>query len=148
MSEVHFSEQELIRREKLAKLQAAGIDPFPAPLYPVNSFSTDIKNNYTEETKDQFTNLCVAGRIMSINDKGKVFFIKIQDSKGIIQLYVKRDDICPEEDKSFWDNVVKHGLDLGDIIGINGIVFKTKAGEITVLVQKLELLTKSLNQFF
>ena len=86
MSEVHFSEQEMIRREKLAKLQAAGIDPFPAPLYAVNSFSTDIKNNYTEETKEQFTNLCVAGRIMSMNDKGKVFFIKIQDSKGIIQL--------------------------------------------------------------
>jgi lysyl-tRNA synthetase, class II len=144
MSEVHFSEQEMIRREKLAKLQAAGIDPFPAPLYPVNSFSTDIKNNYTEETKEQFTNLCVAGRIMSINDKGKVFFIKIQDSKGIIQLYVKRDDICPEEDKSFWDNVVKHGLDLGDIIGCTGYAFVTKTGETSVHAQTITLLTKSL----
>ncbi|MFX5587250.1 hypothetical protein ABTE16_21135, partial [Acinetobacter baumannii] len=77
---VHYSEQEIIRREKLIKLQEAGINPFPAPLYPVNTYSTDIKNNYTEETKDRFTDLCVAGRIMSINDKGKVFFIKIQDS--------------------------------------------------------------------
>ncbi|WP_457832123.1 OB-fold nucleic acid binding domain-containing protein, partial [Staphylococcus aureus] len=92
MSELHFSEQELIRREKLVKIQNAGINPFPAPLYPVNAYSADIKNNYTEETKDRFNGLCVAGRIMSINDKGKVFFIKIQDSKGIIQLYVRRDD--------------------------------------------------------
>src|SRR5574343_1001310 len=144
MSEVHFSEQELIRREKLAKLQAAGIDPFPAPLYPVNSFSVDIKNNYTEENKDQFTKLCFAGRIMSMNDKGKVFFIKIQDSKGIIQLYVKRDDICPEEDKSFWDTVVKHGLDLGDIIGCTGYAFITKTGETSIHAQTITLLTKSL----
>nr|MCU0322639.1 OB-fold nucleic acid binding domain-containing protein [Chitinophagaceae bacterium] len=89
----HLSEQEIVRREKLAKIQEAGVDAFPAPLFPVNTFSTDIKANYTEETKEQFTNVCVAGRIMSINDKGKVFFIKIQDSKGIIQTYVRRDDL-------------------------------------------------------
>ncbi|TAH11483.1 MAG: lysine--tRNA ligase, partial [Sphingobacteriia bacterium] len=144
MSQVHFSEQELIRREKLAKLQAAGIDPFPAPLYPVNIYSVEIKNRYTEETKDQLTNLCVAGRVMSINDKGKVFFIKIQDSKGIIQLYVKRDDICPTEDKSFFDDVVKHGLDLGDIIGCTGYAFVTKTGETSIHAQTITLLTKSL----
>ena len=85
MSQPHLSEQELIRREKLIKLQEAGIDPYPAALYPVSHFSTDIKEKYTEETKEQFASVCVAGRIMSINDKCKVFFIKIQDSKGIIQ---------------------------------------------------------------
>ena len=144
MSQTHLSEQELIRREKLVKLQVAGIDAYPAPLYPVSHFSTDIKENYTEETKEQFAAVCVAGRIMSINDKGKVFFIKIQDSKGIIQLYVKRDDLCPEEDKSFWDNVVKHGLDLGDIIGVTGYAFITKTGETSIHTQTLTLLTKSL----
>jgi lysyl-tRNA synthetase class 2 len=140
----HLSEQEIIRREKLAKLQAAGIDPYPAPLYPVTHFSTDIKNDFTEENKEKYSSVCVAGRIMSINDKGKVFFIKIQDSKGIIQLYVKRDEICPGEDKSFFDNVVKHGLDLGDIIGSTGYVFITKTGETSIHAQTITLLTKSL----
>ncbi|MDB5210900.1 MAG: lysS [Sediminibacterium sp.] len=144
MSATHLSEQELIRREKLVKLQEAGVDAYPAPLYPVSHFSTDIKENYTEETKEQFASVCVAGRIMSINDKGKVFFIKIQDSKGIIQLYVKRDDLCPGEDKSFWDTVVKHGLDLGDIIGVTGYGFITKTGETSIHTQTLTLLTKSL----
>lgn len=144
MSHQHLSEQEVIRREKMTKLQQAGIDPYPAPLYPVSHYSTDIKQAFTEEVKDQFTNVCVAGRIMSINDKGKVFFIKIQDTKGLIQLYVKRDDICPEEDKSFWDNVVKHGLDLGDIIGVTGFVFITKTGETSIHAQSLTLLAKSL----
>jgi lysyl-tRNA synthetase class 2 len=112
MSQLHLSEQELIRREKLVKLRTAGIDPYPASLYPVTHYSQDIKSRYTEETKDRFTSLCLAGRIMSINDKGKVFFLKIQDSQGIIQLYVKRDDICPENDYTLWDVLVKHGLDL------------------------------------
>lgn len=144
MSQAHLSEQELVRREKLAKLQEAGIDPFPAPLYPVSHYSADIKEQFTEATKEAFTNVCVAGRVMSINDKGKVFFIKIQDSKGIIQLYVKRDDICTGEDKSFWDTVIKHGLDLGDIIGATGFVFITKTGETSVHAQTVTLLTKSL----
>lgn len=144
MSQTNLSEQELIRREKLVKLQEAGVDPYPAPLYPVSHFSTDIKEGYTEETKEQFTAVCVAGRIMSINDKGKVFFIKIQDSKGIIQLYVKRDDLCAGEDKSFWDIVIKHGLDLGDIIGATGYAFITKTGETSIHTQTLTLLTKSL----
>lgn len=144
MSEQHLSEQELIRREKLQKIQAAGIDPFPAPLYPVSHYSADIKASYSEEKKEEFAQVCVAGRITSINDKGKVFFIKIQDSKGTFQLYVKRDDLCPGEDKSFWDIVVKHGLDLGDIIGATGFVFITKTGEISLHTQTLTLLTKSL----
>lgn len=140
----HLSEQEIIRREKLVKLQEAGINPYPAALYPVSHFSQDIKNNFSEEKKEDFAQVCVAGRVMSINDKGKVFFIKIQDSKGIIQLYVKRDDICTGEDKTFWDVVVKHGLDLGDIIGVTGFVFVTRTGETTIHTQTLTLLTKSL----
>jgi lysyl-tRNA synthetase, class II len=140
----HLSEQEIIRRQKLHDITNAGIDAYPAALYPVSHFSIDIKEAYTEEVKDSFANVCVAGRIMSINDKGKVFFIKIQDSKGVIQLYVKRDDICPGNDKSFWDNVVKHALDLGDIIGVTGFVFITKTGETSIHAQTLTLLTKSL----
>ncbi|MDE1190858.1 MAG: lysine--tRNA ligase [Arachidicoccus sp.] len=138
-----LSEQEIIRREKLKALEAAGIDAYPAALYPVTHFSTGIKQSFTEENKDDFANVCVAGRVMSINDKGKVFFIKIQDSKGIIQLYVKRDELCPEEDKSFWTNVVKT-LDLGDFIGVTGFIFITKTGEISIHTQTLTLLAKSL----
>ncbi len=144
MSTQHLSEQELIRRQKLKDLREAGIDAYPSPLYPVSHYSSDIKEQFNEATKEQFADVNVAGRIMSINDKGKVFFIKIQDSKGIIQLYVKRDDICPGEDKSFFEKVIKHGLDLGDIIGAKGFVFITKTGETSVHVQTLTLLTKSL----
>jgi lysyl-tRNA synthetase class 2 len=140
----HLSEQEIIRREKLAKLKAAGIEPYPAALYPDTHYSADIKANFTEENKSAFEQVCVAGRIMSINDKGKVFFIKIQDSKGLFQLYVKHDDICPGDDKSFWDHVIKHGIDLGDIIGATGFVFITKTGEISLHAQTITLLTKSL----
>ena len=144
MSTQHLSEQEMIRRQKLKDLQLAGIDPYPAALFPVSAYSTDIKETYTEETKDRFTDVTVAGRIMSINDKGKVFFIKIQDSKGILQLYVKRDEICPGEDKTFFEKVVKHGLDLGDFVGAHGYVFITKTGETSLHVQTLTLLAKSL----
>ena len=144
MSQPHLSEQEIIRREKLQAMQSAGVDAFPAALYPVTHYSVDIKEGFTEETAADFAAVCVAGRIMSINDKGKVFFIKIQDTKGIIQLYVKRDNICPGEDFSFWDNVVKHGLDLGDIIGVTGYAFITKTGETSIYADSLTLLTKSL----
>ena len=140
----HLSEQESIRRDKLQELYALGIDPYPAALYPVTHYSADIKENYTEEKKEQFSEVCVAGRIMSLNDKGKVFFIKIQDSKGIIQLYVRKDDICPGEDKRLFDNVVKHLIDLGDFIGVTGFVFVTRTGEISIHAQTFSLLTKSL----
>ena len=139
-----LSEQEIIRREKLAALEAAGINPYPAPLYPITHYSTDIKDHYTEETKEQFASVCVAGRIMSVNDKGKVLFIKIQDDKGIIQLYVKRDEICPDEDKSYWEVITKNGMDLGDIIGSTGYVFTTKTGETSVHSNTITLLAKSL----
>ena len=140
----HLSEQEIIRRDKLKELEAAGIDAYPAPLFPVSHYSKDIKDAFSEETKDAYANVCLAGRIMSINDKGKVFFIKIQDSKGIIQLYVKRDEICPTEDKTLFDAVVKRGLDLGDIIGATGYIFITKTGETSLHTQTLTLLAKSL----
>ena len=139
-----LSEQEIIRREKLQALEAAGINPYPAPLYPITHYSKDIKDNYTEETKEQFASVCVAGRIMSVNDKGKVLFIKIQDDQGIIQLYVKRDEICPDEDKTYWDVITKNGMDLGDIIGSTGYVFTTKTGETSIHSNTITLLAKSL----
>src|SRR6476620_8166523 len=126
MNNQYLSEQEIVRREKLAELEATGINPYPAALYPVSHYSKDIKEAFSETTKELFSNVCLAGRIMSINDKGKVFFIKIQDSKGIIQLYVRRDDICSGEDKSLFEKVVKHLIDLGDIVGVTGYVFITK----------------------
>src|SRR4051794_1352280 len=140
----HLSEQEIIRREKLKELQTLGIDPYPAALYPVSHYSADIKQYFSEGTKDAFANVCVAGRIMSINDKGKVFFIKIQDAKGVIQLYVRKDDICPTDDKTFFDKVIKHLIDLGDIVGATGFVFTTRTGEISVHAKTFTLLTKSL----
>lgn len=139
-----LSEQEIIRREKLQQLEAAGINPYPAPLYPVTHYSTDIKENYTEETKEQFSAVCVAGRIMSVNDKGKVLFVKIQDDKGIFQLYIKRDEICPDEDKTYWEIMTKNAMDLGDILGATGYVFVTKTGETSLHASTITLLAKSL----
>ena len=139
-----LSEQEIIRREKLQQLEAAGINPYPAPLYPVTHYSTDIKENYTEETKEQFAAVCVAGRIMSVNDKGKVLFVKIQDDKGIFQLYIKRDEVCPDEDKTYWEVMTKNAMDLGDILGATGYVFVTKTGETSLHANTITLLAKSL----
>lgn len=139
-----LSEQELIRREKLAQLQQAGIEPYPAALYAVSHYSTDIKAGFTPENSEAFANVCVAGRIMSLMPKGKVFFIKIQDSKGVFQLYVRQDDICPGEDKSYFENLVKRGLDLGDFIGATGFVFITKTGETTLHAQSITLLAKAI----
>jgi lysyl-tRNA synthetase, class II len=142
MSTTHLSEQEIIRRQKLNELKKAGIDPYPAPLYPVSHHSTDAKAIY-EADKEIQLDVCVAGRVMSINDKGKVLFFKIQDAKGILQLYVKRDDICPGDDKQLFDVVVKP-LDLGDIIGCKGYMFTTKTGEVSVHTKEITLLCKSL----
>jgi lysyl-tRNA synthetase class 2 len=142
---MHLSEQELIRREKLAELNSLGIDPFPAPLYPVNSYATSIKQTYKgEENKADFADVCLAGRIMGVRDMGKASFAVLQDSSGRIQLYIKRDEICPGEDKTLYDKVWKHLTDNGDIIGVKGYVFTTKTGETSVHVRELTLLTKSL----
>jgi lysyl-tRNA synthetase class 2 len=141
----HLSEQENIRREKLVELQQLGINAYPAPLYPVNTTAAFIKTNYKgEENKSDFADVCLAGRIMSIRDMGKASFAVLQDSSGKIQLYVKRDEICPAEDKILYDRVWKHLLDMGDIIGVKGYVFTTKTGETSVHVHELTLLTKAL----
>lgn len=138
-----LSEQEIIRREKLAQLQSIGIDPYPAALYPVTHYSEDAKDSYANTNTDEKLNVVVAGRIMSINDKGKVFFIKLQDTKGLIQCYIKRDDICPADDKTLFDEVVKKS-DLGDFIGVKGYMFTTKTGEVSVHASEVTLLAKSL----
>ena len=140
-----LSEQELVRRDKLAGLQKLGINPFPAPLYPVNTTSAYIKEHFRgEENKADFADVCVAGRIMSIRDMGKASFAALQDSAGRIQLYVKRDEICPGEDKTLYDQVWKKLIDIGDIIGVKGFVFITKTGETSIHVKEFTLLTKSL----
>ncbi len=144
MNTAHLSEQEQLRREKLAELIMMGIEPYPAPLYPVNSNSVTIKENYKAETKEQFADVCLAGRIMSVRDMGKANFAVIQDAPGRIQLYIRRDDICPGEDKSLYDIVWKKLIDIGDIIGIRGYAFITKTGETSVHVKELTLLSKSL----
>lgn len=144
MSHPYLSEQELIRREKLKSLGEMGINAYPAAAYPVNAYASNIKSNYSEEKKDEFESVCLAGRIMSIRDMGKASFAVIQDSTGRIQLYIKRDDIAPGEDKSLYDKMWKHLVDLGDIIGVKGYVFITKTGEISVHVKELTLLSKAL----
>ncbi|HMH22568.1 MAG TPA: lysine--tRNA ligase [Puia sp.] len=145
MSTQHLSEQEIIRREKLAELIKLGIDPYPAPLYPVSITAAYIKEHYKgEENKDAFTETCLAGRILSKRDMGKASFALLQDGSGRIQLYIKRDEICPGEDKTLYDNVWKHLIDLGDIVGVKGWVFTTKTGETSIHVKELVLLTKAL----
>ena len=145
MNAQHLSEQEIIRREKLKELTNLGIDAYPAALYPVNTTSAFIKENYKgEENKEDFAAVCLAGRIMSVRDMGKANFAVLQDGAGKIQFYIKQDDICPGEDKSMYQNVWKKLLDLGDIIGIKGYVFTTKTGETSVHVREFTLLSKSL----
>lgn len=144
MSTTHLSEQEQLRREKLAELIMMGIEPYPAPLFPVNSNAVTIKENFSVETKEQYADICLAGRIMSVRDMGKANFCVLQDSTGRIQLYIRRDDICPGEDKTLYDIVWKKLIDIGDIIGIRGYGFITKTGETSVHVKELTILSKSL----
>lgn len=141
---ITLSEQERIRREKLETIRLSGIDPYPAAAFNVTHQSETIKAGFSEETKEQYTAVSIAGRIMSINDKGKVFFIKIQDDKGLFQLYIKRDEICPGDDKTQFDHLIKHWLDLGDFIGATGYVFITKTGETSLHTQTITLLSKAL----
>ena len=139
MSQQELSEQEIQRRESLNKLRTLNIEPFPAPLYPVNALSKSLLENY-EEGKE----VCIAGRMMSRRIMGKASFAELQDSEGRIQIYVNRDEICPEEDKSLYNDVFKKLLDLGDFIGIKGTVFKTQVGEISISAKELTLLSKSI----
>ncbi|MBJ34784.1 MAG: lysine--tRNA ligase [Flavobacteriaceae bacterium] len=134
-----MTEQEKIRREKLEELKKLGVNPYPAELFPINNFSIDLIEDYKENSK-----VTIAGRIMSRRIQGNASFAEIQDSKGRIQVYFNRDEICKDNDKSKYNIIYKKLLDIGDIIGINGRMFKTKVGEITVLVKDFKILNKSL----
>ena len=134
-----LSEQEIIRREKLERLRELGINPYPAPLYPVDQTSASIKNDFVEEKE-----VIIAGRLMSRRIQGKASFAEVQDSQGRIQVYFNRDEICAGEDKTLYNEVYKKLLDIGDIIGIQGTLFTTQVGEQTILVKKFDLLNKTL----
>ncbi|WP_339612076.1 amino acid--tRNA ligase-related protein, partial [uncultured Planktosalinus sp.] len=136
---MQLSEQELVRREKLSQLRALNIDPYPAALFPVNNTSKEIKQNFEEGKK-----VIIAGRLMSRRIQGKASFAEVQDSKGRIQVYFNRDEICPGDDKTLYNDVYKKLLDIGDFIGIEGELFNTQVGEKTVLVKNFTLLSKSL----
>src|SRR4030095_11194890 len=138
-----LSEQEIFRRQNLQKIIDLGINPYPPELFPVNTTAFSIKEGFQPEQKN-FQDVVIAGRLMSSRIMGKASFAEIQDSTGRIQLYISRDEICPGEDKTLYDQVFKHLLDLGDFIGVSGYTFLTKTGETTVHVNKLTLLSKSL----
>ncbi|MCI5581337.1 MAG: lysine--tRNA ligase [Phocaeicola plebeius] len=142
MNILELSEQEIIRRNSLNELRAMGIDPYPAAEYVTNAFSTDIKAAFKDEEEPR--QVSVAGRIMSRRVMGKASFVELQDSKGRIQVYVTRDDICPDDNKDLYNVVFKRLLDLGDFIGIEGFVFRTQMGEISIHAKKLTVLSKSL----
>ena len=143
MNVLELSEQEIIRRNSLNEMRAMGIDPYPAAEYVTNAFSTDIKAEFKEDETEP-RKVSVAGRMMSRRVMGKASFIELQDSKGRIQIYITRDDICPDENKDLYNIVFKRLLDLGDFIGIEGYVFKTQMGEISIHAKKLTVLSKSL----
>ena len=136
---MQLSEQEVVRREKLSKLRELGINPYPADLYPLNTNSKEIKQDYSEGKQ-----VIIAGRLMVINIQGKASFAQLQDGEGKIQLYFNRDEICNGEDKSLYNVVFKKLLDLGDFIGVEGTLFTTKVGEKTVMVKNFKLLSKAL----
>ena len=142
MNILELSEQEIARRKSLDEIRALGIDPYPAAEYPTNAFSDEIIENFRDE--DEPREVCIAGRMMSRRVMGKATFLELLDSRGRIQVYITRDDICPEEDKTLYNSLVKKLLDLGDFIGVKGFVFRTKTGEISVHVRELTLLAKSL----
>ena len=143
MNVLELSEQEIIRRNSLNELRAMGIDPYPAAEYVTNAFSTDIKAEFKDNEAEP-RKVSVAGRMMSRRVMGKASFIELQDSKGRIQVYITRDDICPDENKDLYNVVFKRLLDLGDFIGIEGFVFRTQMGEVSIHAQKLTVLSKSL----
>ena len=143
MNVLELSEQEIIRRNSLNEMRAMGIDPYPAAEYVTNAFSTDIKAEFKDDEAEP-RKVSVAGRIMSRRVMGKASFVELQDSKGRIQIYITRDDICPDENKDLYNVVFKRLLDLGDFIGIEGFVFRTQMGEISIHAQKLTVLSKSI----
>ena len=148
MNVLELSEQEIGRRESLQELRNMGINPYPAAEYATNAFSTDIRNNVEcgmwNVEGEELPQVCIAGRMMSRRVMGKASFVELQDSKGRIQVYITRDDICPEENKDLYNTVFKKLMDIGDFIGIKGFVFRTQTGEISVHAKELTLLAKSL----
>ncbi len=143
MSHLQLSEQELIRRKSLETLREMGIDPYPAEMYPVNINSKEIKDNFKEDDGN-LQDVVIAGRLLSRRIMGKASFAEIQDEQGRIQIYVSRDDICPDENKDLYNQVFKKLLDIGDFVGIKGFVFKTQMGEISIHVKEITVLSKSL----
>ena len=141
MNILELSEQEIGRRQSLQELRSMGINPYPAAEFPTNAFSTEIKENFKD---DEDREVVIAGRMMSRRVMGKASFAELQDSKGRIQVYITRDDICPDENKNLYNNVFKRLLDIGDFIGVKGKVFRTQTGEISVHASELTLLSKSL----
>ena len=141
MNILELSEQEIVRRQSLQELRNMGIDPYPAAEYPTNAFSSDIKNSFKDGEEHE---VCIAGRMMSRRVMGKASFVELQDSRGRIQVYVTRDDICPGQEKELYNTVFKRLLDIGDFIGVRGFVFRTQTGEISVHARELTVLSKSL----
>lgn len=141
MNVLELSEQEIVRRQSLQELRNMGIDPYPAAEFPTNAYSADIKNEFKEDEKRE---VVIAGRLMGKRVMGKASFAEIQDSKGRIQVYITRDDLCPGENKDLYNVVFKKLLDIGDFIGIKGFVFKTQMGEISIHTEELTVLSKSL----
>ena len=142
MNVLELSEQEIVRRQSLQELRDMGIEPYPAAEFPTNAFSEDIKNDFKDE--DEPREVVIAGRMMGRRVMGKASFAELQDSKGRIQVYVARDEICPDENKELYNTVFKKLLDIGDFIGVKGFVFRTQTGEISVHANELVLLSKSL----
>ncbi len=139
---LELSEQEIIRRGSLDEMRNRGIDPYPAALYPVDAYTTEIKETFSDDAPQR--EVCVAGRIMSRRIMGKASFMELQDSRGRVQVYISRDDLCPGEDKDLYNVVFKKLLDIGDFVGVKGFVFRTQTGEISVHAQELTVLSKSL----
>ena len=142
MNILELSEQEILRRQSLDELRCMGINPYPAAEYPTNAFSKEIIESFSDEAEPR--EVSIAGRMMSRRVMGKASFIELQDSKGRIQVYITRDDICPEENKDLYNVVFKKLLDIGDFVGVRGFVFRTQTGEISVHAKELTLLSKSL----
>lgn len=143
MENTTLNEQQLQRRESMNRLRELGIEPYPAPLYPVNATAKDIEEGYDPE-KGGFEDVCIAGRMMSRRIMGAASFFELQDATGRIQVYVKRDDLCPDEDKTMYNTVFKKLLDIGDIVGIRGFAFVTQTGQLSVHAKELTVLSKSL----
>ena len=142
MNLLELSEQEIVRRGSLEEMRKMGIDPYPAAIYPVDAYTTEIKEVFSDDAPRR--EVCIAGRIMSRRIMGKASFMELQDSRGRIQVYISRDELCPDENKDLYNIVFKKLLDIGDFVGVKGYVFRTQTGEISVHAESLTVLGKSL----